>query len=144
MREIKLPTNKEIETFSRRLGSNRPAPIKIFNGGNTQSVKAVPLGHMSPHQFREIAKPTYFQSDFDDLSDEILESNVDYKMSDLEKSVKTHGVLRPVLIDRKYEGQDPDSRPYIIDGNHRAIAAIRTGVSIPTYVLHKSERWRWS
>lgn len=142
MKKIDLPNSKELDIFNSRLaGAPRSHVVKVFNPPNTERLKVRPMGHLSSDQFREIATPSYFESDWDSLTDEVLEKNVDYKMEDLRNSIKQHGVIRPVVIDNTHN--DDTGKFMVIDGNHRAHAAVQLGLHIPTYALDKSVRWNW-
>lgn len=143
-----LPNSRSLSDFNKSLETRRSRTVDVFNPPHTERLRVRALGHISPDQFRELTAPAYHMRDWDDLQDEVLERNVEYKMDDLRRSVGKHGVVRPVIIDNvatsvtSPKGEDV-KKQVVIDGNHRAAAAVRLGLTIPTYVLHESEKWNW-
>ncbi len=142
------------QRFEQGLQTGRPRREQLWNGEHKYDIKVRSLGHLSPQQFKEQFQPTGYAEGWDELaSDEAtehLEKNVGYKMSELEQSIKEHGMVRPVIVGPERQvPPNPDSyselgrtgytRPgEVIDGHHRVIAAIRAGVNIPVNVVDKS------
>lgn len=99
------------------------------------------LGHVSPEQFKEQFNPSQHAADWDQVeqSPSFAES-VDYSIDNLTKSVEKHGVQKPVVVSRIAKQRwpwDESVKQVVLDGHHRALAAMRAGKPIPTYVLDK-------
>ena len=123
----RLP-NYERTNFDKSLETNTPYQTKIWNRGDTVSVRAI--GHISPEQFKQSYKPNIYHTDWDKLDlHPDFQTSVDYPIDDLVSSMKEHGVVKPVIAFRQ--------NGMISDGHHRAFAAIKAGVDIP--VVHFTE-----
>lgn len=145
-----------LDRFERGLDTGRSRKEEIWNHPNNRFPSVRSLGHISPDQFKQNYYPTAFYEDWDRLaSDEAtphLEKNIDYKMSDLENSIKEHGIVRPVIVghprvvapnpngETEKERSGYTVRGDVLDGHHRAIAAMRANVMIPTNVLDKKHQ----
>lgn len=141
---VPKPKLRELKAFDTSLSTNSPRTVSVFRGLNTTRMKVRPLGHISPEQFKEMTSPAYFDTSWDELSDDMLERDVKYKMEDLRNSVKEQGVVRPVVLSQKSTSDDfTKGKHIVVDGNHRAAAALHSGKNIPTYVLHEDETWNW-
>jgi hypothetical protein len=145
-----------LDRFEKGLDTGRSRKEELWNHPNNQPVSVRSLGHLSPQQFKERFSPTSFAESWDDLtSDEAtphLEKNVDYKMADLESSIKEHGMVRPVIVGHpRFVSGNPEGKTEeeitgytipgeVLDGHHRAIAAMRAGVRIPTNILDRKHQ----
>ena len=151
-----LKRYNSLDRFEKGLSTGRSRQEELWNHPNSQTVSVRSLGHLSHPQFKQSFSPTSFSASWDELaSDEAiphLEKNIDYKMSDLVDSVKEHGLVRPVIVGhpRVVEpnpngATDEERSGYtilgdVLDGHHRAIAAMRAGVRIPTNILDKKHQ----
>lgn len=78
------------------------------------------MSSLSPEQFRQQVWPTSHGEDWNDV--ETAVGGV------LEDSVQSSGVRDPVRVARSRTGE----RPYVlVDGHHRAAAALRSQTEIP-------------
>ena len=133
-----LNTFDERDRFEKGLESNKPRKEQMWNEDHSRMVYVKSLGHVNPQQFKEQFEPmnNYWETV---EKDTFLHRNVDYKMNDLVKSIKQHGIVRPVIVGNPivYPGHENDKpgTPEVLDGLHRVIAASRAGIDIPVNVL---------
>ena len=132
-----LNTFDERDRFEKGLESNKPRKEQMWNEDHARMVYVKSLGHINPQQFKEKFEP--MNNRWEDVEkDTFLHKNVDYKMDDLVKSVKQHGIVRPVIVGNPivFPGSTGEPhKPEVLDGLHRAIAASRAGIDIPVNVL---------
>jgi len=136
-----LKTFDERDRFETGLKSKMPRKEQMWNEEHSRMVYVKSLGHISPQQFKEQFTPV--NTSWESVEkDTFLHKNVDYKMDDLVKSVKQHGIVRPVIVGNPIvfpqdaeTGREP-RQPEVLDGLHRVIAASRAGIDIPVNVLH--------
>lgn len=77
--------------------------------------------------------------------------NVDYKIDDLINVVREEGIKRPVIISQQKQYQpdwdyekrqwrkDSPDRHALLDGHHRAYAAMKAGKPIPVWIAAEEE-----
>lgn len=148
-----LATFDERSRFEEGLRTGKPRKEQLWNEEHSRMVYVKSLGHVSPQQFKRQFQPQNTAGDPDtwwetEEKDTFLHRNVDYKMDDLVKSIKQHGIVRPVIVGNPvvypsmvHEGTQilkPDAKPHppeVLDGIHRVIAASRAGIDIPVNVL---------
>ncbi len=148
-----LNTFYELDRFEEGLKTGKPRKEQLWNEEHSRMVYVKSLGHVNPHQFKRQFSPQNTTGDPDtwwetEEKDTFLHRNVDYKMDDLVKSIKQHGIVRPVIVGNPivypsmvHEGTQtlkPDAKPHtpeVLDGIHRVIAASRAGIDIPVNVL---------
>jgi hypothetical protein len=126
---------QHMERFNYSLQNNRRAVVApLWNHGDKIWVRAHNILH--PLEFKNHFAPTQHEFDWHNLTDDQLNGNIDYKMRDLEQSVLRHGVLRPVIAAQTKHniGGIGLDRNLVLDGHHRAVAAMRQGVHIPVYI----------
>lgn len=139
-----------MERFNRSLNNNRRIVMApLWNYGDRMRVRA--FGVLHPKEFERQFSPMEYSSNWGSITDEELHHNVRYRMRDLEESIRKTGVLRPIIAGQVPE-DFPDWRhhslaseeavhavPYVqkfpvIDGHHRAVAAMRVGANIPVFM----------
>lgn len=143
----------ERSRFEKGLKTRQPRKEQLWNEEHSRMVYVKSLGHINPQQFKRQFQPQNTAGDPDtwwetEEKDTFLHRNVDYKMDDLVKSIKQHGIVRPVIVGNPvvypsmvHEGTQilkPDAKPHppeVLDGIHRVIAASRAGIDIPVNVL---------
>lgn len=148
-----LNTFYELDRFEEGLRTGKPRKEQLWNEEHSRMVYVKSLGHINPQQFKRQFSPQNTTGDPDtwwetEEKDSFLHKNVDYKMNDLVKSIKQHGIVRPVIVGNPvvypsmvHEGTQtlkPDAKPHppeVLDGIHRVIAASRAGIDIPVNVL---------
>lgn len=158
-KEALNPSNKDYEKFTRALKTGRPYVVNVWNRGDRMSVRA--MGILSPQQFVQNVATTEYTEGWHNLTHnpqhplaqrypkvhETFMGNIDYDMDKLIESVRTRGVRRPVIVSKqKIEGFDWDSsdpnnvkavtmppRHQMLDGHHRAYAALQANVPIPVW-----------
>ena len=150
-----LNTFDERNRFEKGLETKKPRKEQLWNEDHSRMVYVKSLGHVNPEQFKRQFSPqnslidpsTWWETE---EKDDFLHRNVDYKMKELVKSIKQHGIIRPVIVGNPvvypsmvHEGTQtlkPDAKPHppeVLDGIHRVIAASRAGIDIPVNVLDK-------
>ena len=150
-----LNTFYELDRFEEGLITKKPRKEQLWNEDHSRLVYVKSLGHVNPEQFKRQFSPpnslidpsTWWETE---EKDDFLHRNVDYKMKELVKSIKQHGIVRPVIVGNPviypsmvHEGTQtlkPDAKPHppeVLDGIHRVIAASRAGIDIPVNVLDK-------
>jgi len=150
-----LNTFYELDRFEKGLETKKPRKEQLWNEEHSRMVYVKSLGHVNPEQFKKQFSPpnslidpsTWWETE---EKDDFLHRNVDYKMDKLVKSIKQHGIVRPVIVGNPvvypsmvHEGTQtlkPDAKPHppeVLDGIHRVIAASRAGIDIPVNVLDK-------
>lgn len=136
-----------MERFNRSLNNNRRIVMApLWNYGDRMRVRA--FGVLHPKEFERQFSPMEYSSNWRDIDDEQLHRNVGYEMRDLERSIRKTGVLRPIIAGQMLE-DSPDWRHHdfdsgeplpvvkkfpVIDGHHRAVAAMRVGANIPVFM----------
>lgn len=132
-----LNTFYELDRFDEGLETKKPRKEQMWNEDHSRMVYVKSLGHVNPQQFKEQFEP--MNNNWENVEkDTFLHKNVDYKMKDLVKSIKQHGIVRPVIVGNPiiFPGRkDTPHKPEVLDGLHRAIAASRAGIDIPVNVL---------
>ena len=136
-----------MERFNASLNNkNKIVRAPLWGFGDHVRVRA--LGVLHPKEFESQFGPLEHSSDWHNITDLDLEYNVPYQMRDLERSIRKHGVLRPVIARqtpenfpewRHHDRNSGENPPFIrkfpvIDGHHRAVAAMRVGARIPVYL----------
>lgn len=155
-------SGKELQKFERSLATGRSHIVPVWNRGERMAVRA--HGWMSPEQFKEQVSPVHYSGwdvmehdpetqkgkEFPEVVKHFT-GNVDYKIDDLINVVREEGIKRPVIISQQKQYQpdwdyekgqwrkDSPDRHALLDGHHRAYAAMKAGKPIPVWIAAEEE-----
>lgn len=88
----------------------------------------------SAEQFKKTIQPSEYGQTWNDVpASNLFHARGKEKMTELEESIKTEGVKKPVLVDR-------DAGFKVVNGHHRAAIALHYGLDIPVEFKERDQR----